>query len=59
MKDEFDRLEVTVFPDESMKPPPGEGLNRLAEITLERVWPIDKATKTPIKVESQSYIISC
>lgn len=41
---------MTVYPNESDKPPIGEELNRGAEITLERVWPNDKSDHTPIKV---------
>jgi len=37
-----------VYPDEREKPPQGEGLNRTAEITLERIYPTDKMTREPI-----------
>ena len=42
------RKEVHVYPEEGKKPPLGQGLNRLAEITLHRIWPTDKQTKQPI-----------
>ncbi|CAH0385420.1 unnamed protein product [Bemisia tabaci] len=40
--------EVVVYPDESIKPSVGEGLNRKAQITLDRVWPTDKSSHQPI-----------
>jgi len=36
---EIDRAHVTVYPDESKHPPPGNGLNMPAEVTLEKQYP--------------------
>lgn len=40
---------VVVYPDESEKPPEGQGLNVPAVVKLERCYSIDKDTKQPIK----------
>ncbi|AGO13098.1 AaceriAFL059Cp [[Ashbya] aceris (nom. inval.)] len=43
---------VEVYPDDSLKPPIGLGLNVPATITLERIYPIDKKTNQPITENS-------
>lgn len=50
---EFKHREVTIYPDDHNKPTVGEGLNKPAIVTLEKVWPIDKASKQ-IKVDRVS-----
>ncbi|KAG8827677.1 hypothetical protein FRC19_001525 [Serendipita sp. 401] len=48
----FEERECTVYPDESEKPPVGQGLNVRARITLEGCWATDRATREPIKDEN-------
>ena len=36
--------DVIEDPDDLNKPPLGEGLNRSAQITLDKVWPLDKSS---------------
>ncbi|KAK9710390.1 hypothetical protein K7432_008451 [Basidiobolus ranarum] len=41
----FEKKSCTVYPDETIKPPVGNGLNVPALISLEQCWPIDKSTR--------------
>ena len=51
--------EVIVYPDDTAKPPLGEGLNRKAQITLDKVWPLDKSSgdtiRSPARLRTMSY----
>lgn len=55
---QIDNKECCVYPDaieganDDLKPPPGEGVNVKARIVLLGCWPVDKATREPIKDES-------
>lgn len=52
----FDDKECSVYPDadEAEKPPPGSGLNVKARLELVRCWALDKATREPIKDQTNA-----
>ncbi|XP_051168766.1 nuclear pore complex protein Nup98-Nup96-like [Leptopilina boulardi] len=56
----FNHKEVIIYPDDNKKPPIGQGLNRSAQVTLERVWPNDKYDNKPIRdvkiIEKMNYV---
>ena len=47
-----------MYPHEDSKPPPGEGLNKKAQVTLDFVWPRDKTTGHTVKVKHRLIFIA-
>ncbi|CAB3372945.1 Hypothetical predicted protein [Cloeon dipterum] len=41
--------EVVVYPNDEEKPALGQGLNRKAQVTLDRIFPTNKQTRAPIR----------
>ena len=55
----FEDKECSVYPDLDNvdKPPPGSGLNVRARVELDGCWPVDKATREPIKDENHPQMV--
>ncbi|KAF9904520.1 hypothetical protein EC991_002628 [Linnemannia zychae] len=51
---QFSHKICVVYPEDQNKPARGEGLNVPALISLERCWPVDRATREPIIVDKNS-----
>jgi nuclear pore complex protein Nup98-Nup96 len=51
---QFGDQDCVIYPDydEADKPPPGQGINVPARIEILGAWPLDRATKEPIKDET-------
>lgn len=44
----FRYRELTIYPDDTNKPPVGQGLNLSAQVTLDKVWPKSRKSHDPI-----------
>lgn len=41
--------ELVIYPDDSTRPPPGQGLNLPTRITLTNMYPVDRSTREVMK----------
>ncbi|KAF9924767.1 hypothetical protein FBU30_005317 [Linnemannia zychae] len=55
---QFSHKICVVYPEDQNKPERGQGLNVPALISLENCWPVDRATREPIKANKSSPVFA-